>query len=70
MIDIKDERVYNTHYLIINEEDIISPLKFRGNRYDIIFIHKDRKDIEELKELLKPNISIMGKQFGNIYTYG
>jgi hypothetical protein len=65
------EKVNNPRILIIDEDDKIPDnIKyFCGKRYDKVFIHRKNKNIAEFKEILKPNITVLGYEFGVIYEY-
>lgn len=64
---VRDHKTHES-ILILDKTDTISKHQFRGQRFTKVFIHKDNKDIDI--EILRPNISVMDVEFGEIYYYG
>ena len=64
------EKIYTKkNILIISETDECNDGTFKGERYDMVFIHKNNKNIDKYKERAMSCVSIFGVYLGQIYTY-
>lgn len=71
MIKLEEKEVINRKVLIITETDDIQNIipKIVGERFSIVFIHKDNQNIDRIKRMIELHLYVNGKIKGNIYLY-